>query len=65
MRGFSGAILLTCRKVKVGKETLPETNHSVKGGKMIGGRASAVFGETLCLPARSRFGEGRAAPLPV
>jgi len=40
-----------------------------------GGRASAVFGETLCLPARSpasrslaegrRFGEGRAAPLPV
>jgi hypothetical protein len=21
------------------------------------------FGETLCLPARSRFGEGRAAPV--
>ena len=42
---------------------------------MTGGWASAVFGETLCLPARSpasrslaedrRFGEGRAAPLPV
>ena len=42
---------------------------------MTGGRASAVFEETLCLPARSpasrslaegrRFGEGRAAPLPV
>jgi len=40
---------------------------------MTGGRASAVFGATLCLPARSpasrslaegrRFGEGRAAPL--
>ena len=29
-----------------------------------GGRAGAVFGETLCLPARSRFGEGRAAPFP-
>jgi hypothetical protein len=32
---------------------------------MTGGRASAVFGEALCLPARSRFGEGRAAPLSV
>ena len=32
---------------------------------MTDGRASAVFGETLCLPARSRFGEGRAAPFPV
>ena len=40
---------------------------------MTGGRAGAVFGETLCLPARSpasrslaegkRFGEGRAAPI--
>jgi len=32
------------------------------GGKMTGERASVIFGETLCLPARSRFGEGRAAP---
>ena len=40
-------------------------NPSVKGGKMTGGRTSVVFEETLCLPARSRFGEGRAGPLPV
>ena len=50
-------------------------NPSVKGGKMTGGRTRVVFGETLCLAARSpasrslaegrRFGEGRAAPLPV
>jgi hypothetical protein len=26
---------------------------------MYGGRAGTVLGETLCLPARSRFGEGR------
>jgi hypothetical protein len=32
---------------------------------MTGGPTNVVFGETLCLPARSRFGEGRAAPLPV
>jgi len=40
-------------------------NPSVKGAKMTGERASVVFGVTLCLPARSRFGEGRAAPLSV
>jgi len=27
-----------------------------------GGRVDVVLGETLCPPARSRFGEGRAAP---
>jgi len=32
---------------------------------MTGERASVVFGVTLCLPARSRFGEGRAAPFSV
>jgi hypothetical protein len=32
---------------------------------MAGERASVIFGETLCLPARSRFGEDRAAPLRV
>jgi hypothetical protein len=37
-------------------------SQSVKGGEMTGGHAHAVFGESLRLPALSRFGEGRAAP---
>jgi len=66
--GWRRFSLLIVRHVTVG-------NPSVKGGKMTGGRTRVVFGETLCLPARSpafrslaegrRFGEGRAAPLPV
>ena len=32
---------------------------------MTGGRTRVVFEETLCLPARSRFGEGRAEPSTV
>jgi hypothetical protein len=56
---------LGVRRIFCGPRVQRRGNPSVKGGKMTGGRTRAVFGETLCLPARSRFGEGRAAPLPV
>jgi hypothetical protein len=35
------------RKINMKREIVNIRNHSVKGGKMTGERAGAVFGETL------------------
>jgi hypothetical protein len=38
------------------EELATSSNHFVKGEKITGGRASAVFGEALCLPAGRQGG---------
>jgi len=68
-RFLSGSVEL--RQVKCAhSDHLPpikpgKSNHPVVGRSVTGERARVIFGETLCLPARSRFGEGRAAPSPA